>query len=257
MQLDYVSVEKRGAIAIVRFDRKQNINAFNKKLIDELTVVGSSFRDDLDTHGVVLTGPKEYFSGGADLRDKALWDLDHLSDLERRHVFYAGVRLCRIWEELPQLTVCAMERIVVGAGIALGMACDWRVLNRSGYIYVPETKIGVNLQWGALPRLVSLVGAARAKRITLMQEKMGAPMALDWGIIDEMAEDGQSEETALRMLRTVLDQTPPVTVRLMKEAINATAYPLHRASGFADADQAQLTATFAEAVKAREDFRKR
>jgi len=43
----------------------------------------------------------------------------------------------------------------------------------------------------------------------------------------------------------------------MKEAINATAYPLHRASGFADADQAQLTATFAEAVKAREDFRKR
>jgi len=59
------------------------------------------------------------------------------------------------------------------------------------------------------------------------------------------------------MLRTVLDQTPPVTVRLMKEAINATAYPLHRASGFADADQAQLTATFAEAVKAREDFRKR
>ena len=257
MKLDYVSVEKRGPIAIVRFDRKENLNAFSKKLVDELTAVGRSFQDDLETHGIVLSGPKTHFSGGADLRDREMWDLDHLSDLERRYVFYAGVRLCRLWEELPQLTVCAMERIVVGAGIALGLACDWRVLNRNAYIYVPETKIGVNLQWGALPRLVSMVGAPRAKRITLMQEKMPAQTAAEWGIIDEMAEDGQSEETALRMLRTVLDQTPPVTVRLMKEAINATAYPLHRASGFADADQAQLTANFTEAVKARQDFRRR
>ena len=104
---------------------------------------------------------------------------------------------------------------------------------------------------------MAMVGAARAKRITLMQEKMPAQMALDWGVIDAIAEDGQSEETAHDMLRTVLDQTPAVTVRLMKEAINATANPLHRASGFADADQAQLTAKFEPAVQAREDFRRR
>lgn len=256
MKLDYVSVEKTGPIAVVRFDRRENLNAFNQKLVRELTAVGRSFHDDLETHAVVLTGAANGFSAGADLRDTETWSIDNLSDLERRHTFYGGVRLCRAWEDMPQLTVCAMERLSVGAGVAMALACDWRVLNRSGYLYVPETKIGLNLQWGALPRLVTLVGPAKAKRITLMQEKMGAQQALDWGLIDAIAEDGKAVETALGIARTVLDQAPAVTVRLVKEAINATAGALHRASSFADADQSQLTGKFAAAVEARKKFRK-
>ena len=37
MQLDYVTVERRGPIALVRFDRRENLNAFNQKLVRELT----------------------------------------------------------------------------------------------------------------------------------------------------------------------------------------------------------------------------
>jgi enoyl-CoA hydratase/carnithine racemase len=39
---------------------------------------------------------------------------------------------------------------VPGAGVAIALACDWRVLARDAYVYVPEVKIGLNLQWGAL-----------------------------------------------------------------------------------------------------------
>ncbi|MGE3906685.1 MAG: enoyl-CoA hydratase/isomerase family protein [Reyranellaceae bacterium] len=254
MQLDYVTVEKTGPVAIVRFDRKGSLNAFNQKLVRELTHVALGFHDDLETHAVVLTGATNAFSAGADLRDPETWNIDAQSDLVKRHVFYGGVRLCRAWEEMPQLTVCAMERLSVGAGVAIALACDWRVLGKSAYLYVPETKIGLNLQWGALPRLVTLVGPARAKRITLMQEKMGAEQALDWGLIDAVAEDGATVNTALDMVRTVLEQAPAVTVRLVKEAINATAGALHRATSFADADQSQLTGKFAAAVEARAKF---
>jgi enoyl-CoA hydratase len=256
MKLDYVAIEKHGPLAIVRFDRRENLNAFNQKLVRELTEVARSLHDDLQTHAVVLTGASNGFSAGADLRDPETWNIEALSDLERRHTFYGGVRLCRAWEEMPQLTICAMERLSVGAGVAIALACDWRVLGRNAYLYVPETKIGLNLQWGALPRLVTLVGPAKAKRITLMQEKMGAQQALDWGLIDAIAEDGQTVDKALEMARTVLDQAPAVTVRLVKEAINATAGALHRASSFADADQSQLTGKFEAAVEARAKFRK-
>ncbi len=40
----------------------------------------------------------------------------------------------------------------------------------------------------------------------------------------------------------------------MKEAINATAGALHRATSFADADQSQLTAGFEAARTARQRF---
>jgi enoyl-CoA hydratase len=253
MQLDYVTIEKRGAAAFVRFDRKQNLNAFNEKLVIELTHVARSFHDDLTTQVVILAGAPNGFSAGFDLKATDGW-ITETDELKRRHRAYAGVRLCRAWEEMPQITIAAMERLAVGAGVALALACDWRVLGNSAYLYVPEVKIGLNLQWGALPRLITLVGPARAKRITILCEKMPASQALQWGLVDELADDGLTVDKAREMADTVLSM-PASTVRMVKQAVNATAGALHAATAFADADQSQLTAATRAAHKARETFR--
>ena len=253
MAWEYVTIDRQEPVAVVRFDRRGSLNAFNQQLVRELTEAAMTFHDDLGVHYVVLAGAVEAFSAGADLKDAASWQVEGMSDLERRRRFYSGVRLCRAWEEMPQITIAAMERMAVGAGCAIALACDWRVLGRGAFLYVPEVKIGLNLQWGALPRLVTLVGPARAKRITLMCERMDAATALQWGLIDEIADDGRTVETALAMARKTAEM-PAVTVRLMKEAINATANALHRATGFADGDQSQLTGGFEAARAARARF---
>jgi enoyl-CoA hydratase len=255
MTLDYVTIEKRGGIAIVRFDRKANLNAFNEKLVVELTEAARSFHDDLETHAVVLAGAPDAFSAGFDLKATDGWTSE-TDDLRRRHRAYGGVRLCQAWEAMPQITIAAMERMAVGAGVALGLACDWRVLGRGAYLYVPEVKIGLNLQWGALPRLITLVGPARAKRITILCEKMPAAQALDWGLVEDLADDGRTVEKALEMAEVVLSMPAP-TVRMVKQAVNATANALHAATAFADADQSQLTAAFRSAGAARDSFRKK
>jgi enoyl-CoA hydratase/carnithine racemase len=253
---EYVSIDRQPPIAVVRFDRKGSLNAFNQHLVRELTEAALTFHDDLEIHYVVLAGAAAAFSAGADLKDTASWRTESMGDLERRRRFYSGVRLCRAWEEMPQITIAAMERMAVGAGCAIALACDWRVLGRGAFLYVPEVKIGLNLQWGALPRLITLVGPARAKRITLMCERLDAATALAWGLVDELADDGRTVEAALGMARKTAEM-PAVTVRLMKEAINATANALHRATSFADGDQSQLTGGFEAARAARERFGKR
>jgi enoyl-CoA hydratase len=68
MKLDYVTIEKRGGIAVVRFDRKANLNAFNEQLVVELTHAARSLVDDLETHAVVLAGAANGFSAGFDLK---------------------------------------------------------------------------------------------------------------------------------------------------------------------------------------------
>jgi enoyl-CoA hydratase/carnithine racemase len=100
---------------------------------------------------------------------------------------------------------------------------------------------------------ITLVGPARAKRITLLCEKMDAATARAWGLVDAVAEDGKTVEVALEMARRTAEMSP-VTVRLMKEAINATAGALHRATSFADGDQSQLASGF---EAARQRFGKR
>jgi enoyl-CoA hydratase len=255
VKLDYVSIEKRVGVAIVRFDRKANLNAFNEKLVVELTHAAHSFFDDLKTHVVVLAAAPNAFSAGFDLKAVDSWPSEN-DDLKRRYRAYGGVRLCKAWESMPQITIAAIERLAVGAGVAIALACDWRVLARDAYLYVPEVKIGLNLQWGALPRLIALVGPARAKRITIMCEKMRADQALRWGLVDEVADTGQAVEKALEMAEVVLSMPQP-TVRMVKEAVNATANALHAASAFADADQSQLTASSKSARGARESFRRK
>jgi enoyl-CoA hydratase len=256
MSTSYVTIERDGPVALVRFDRKKNLNAFDSQLILELTEVARSFHNDLETRAVVLTGSKQYFSAGADLEDLASRNDPALSDLERRQIFYRGVRLCEAWETMPQITVAAMERLAVGAGVALPLACDWRVMGESAYLYVPEAKIGLNLQWGALPRLINLVGPARAKRICLLCERMNAETALNWGLIEEIAADGSAADVALTLARSAAE-IPAVAASMIKEAVNATATALNRMASYADADQSQLSAATQDARTASDRFNKK
>lgn len=251
-----VTIEKSGPVALVRFDRKGARNAFNQETILELTDVARRFQDDLETQAVVLTGTREAFSGGIDLKERASRAVTAGSDLELRQTYYRGVKLCQAWEDMPQVTVAAIEGMAVGAGVALPLALDWRVMGKGAFLYVPEVKIGINLQWGALPRLVTLVGPARAKRICILCERMGAEHALDWGLVDELADDGKVVEAAMTLAHKAAAMPAPA-VRMVKEAINATANALHRVSAYADADQSQLSTNFRSAQAESDKFVKK
>lgn len=253
MPANTVSVNRDGPFALVRFDRQGSLNAFDQDTILALTDVARTFQDDLTTQAVVLTGAADVFAAGIDLKDERMWHIDDKSDLEKREIFYRGVRLCQAWEDMPQVTVAAMEGFAIGAGCALALACDFRVLSGDAFLQVPEVKIGLNLQWGALPRLISLVGPAKAKRICLLCERMPADQALNWGLVDELAPAGQSVMHAEKLARQTLEM-PAATVRMVKEAINATSNALHKATAYADADQSQLSGAFAEAQAARAAF---
>ncbi len=253
-QLDYVTVERTGAhVALVRFDRGTKLNAFDGQLILELTEVARNLQDDLDLRAIVLTGGGAYFSSGADLQDLGARSEEGMSDAERRRVYFRGVRLCEAWEALPQVTIAAMEGPAVGAGVALPLACDWRVLAEGGYLYVPEVRVGLNLQWGALPRLVNLVGPARAKRICILCEKMAPEQALDWGLVDATAAQGRSVAVALELAERAAAM-PVVATQMIKEGVNAIAGALNRLGSFADADQSQLSASLGDAREARRRF---
>ena len=247
-----LNIEQKDSVAIVRFDRGEKLNAFNQALIRELTETAYRFEFDQTIKAIVLTGASDVFSAGMDLGDE-MWSLADANDLERRQMFYGGVRLCAAWENIPQLTIAAIEGMAIGAGVALALACDWRVAASDSFLSVPEVKVGINLQWGALPRLITLVGPARAKRICLLCERLSAAQALDWGLLDATCGSGSAVEEATVLAKQVAER-PPAAVRMVKEAVNANAYALHRATSFADADQSQLSAGFSDARQARAKF---
>jgi enoyl-CoA hydratase len=250
MASDYVSIEKRGRVAIVRFDRKDGRNALSRQLMRELMEAARSFEEDTETSAIVLTGTAEVFSVGADLKDVHGPQSRSAGLAERRLLTSAGPRLCRAWEELAPMTFVAIEGHCIGGGVALAVSCDMRICGEGAALHVPEIRRGMNMSWQSLPRLVALVGPARAKQIVILADRIPAAQALSWGMVEEVVPKGQAFARALAMAEQVAGM-PPVPVRMIKQTINVAAHALAHAVSYMDADQHALTRTsedYAEGV---------
>ena len=248
---EFVTVARDNGVAVVTFDRGDGRNALSRQAILELTETAKSFADDLETQAVILTS-KGAFTAGADLKDPAMDRRKANGLLERRHMVRIGPDLCDAWEKVEQVTICAIEKYCIGGGAALAAACDFRIMARSATMRLPEIPLGMNMSWHSVPRIVALIGPARAKRFILYGEDIGAEEAALWGLSDEVAEDGEALLVAAKWAKKTA-KLPPNAVRMTKQSVNATANALHQATTFMDLDQYVLATTsedYREAIKA-------
>ena len=115
MERRFVKVEKglgpQGRIAVVRFDRGDNINALSQEAMRELRDVPRDFEDDLLTSVVILTGSAKAFSAGFDLKDTEGRQRDQLSVGERIHRQRLGPKMCKAWHEMAPSRPSSWRRI--------------------------------------------------------------------------------------------------------------------------------------------------
>jgi enoyl-CoA hydratase len=260
---DFVTIEKglgpEGRVAVVRFDRGDGINALSPEALRQLTQAARSFEDDGDTSVVVLTGAPKAFSAGFDLKDpegrlRKSMDLGSL----RRHL-KLGLRLSRAWQEMEQITIGAIEGFCIGGGVALAVALDFRVIGRDAHLRVPEIGLGMNMSWQSIPRLLHLMGPARTKQaVILADQRISATEALEWGLVEEVADPGKAFDAAMTLAAKVAAQ-PPLSVAMTKLTVNRLAYALDDLASHMDVDQfalASLTEDHKEGVAAFLERRK-
>lgn len=239
-----VTIARSGGVAIVTLKRGDRLNPLSRQVLGELREAALALRSDISVHAVVLTGDP-VFTAGADLKDPALKTRAGAALLERRELLRAGPDACDAWEALDQVTIAAIEGFAIGGGVALAVACDFRVMGAGAYLRLPEIPLGMNMSWHAVPRLVALGGPARTKTLTLFGEKMDAPTAFAAGFVDLVARDGAALAAARKMAEKAA-ALPPVAARIAKRAISAAASALHGATSHADLDQYALTASTAD-----------
>jgi len=207
----------------------------------ELTETARTLARDTSTSAIILTG-EGAFSAGADLKDPAQAKRASAPLIERREMLKAGPDLCDAWETLEQTTICAIEGFCVGGALSLAVACDFRIVGAGVHLRLPEAPLGMNMSWRTLPRLVTLIGPARTKKLTLFGESVGAEESERWGLVDLVTPDGGTLDAA-RAWADRIAALPPVAVRMAKAGVNAAATALHRATSVMDLDQFALAAT--------------
>ena len=263
MTTAYVDIQKglgpEGRVAIVRFDRGDKANALSPEAMRQLRAAALSFEDDLDTSVIVLTGTARAFSAGFDLKDGERKLARGAGLAHERRAISIGPKMCRAWSSLEQVTIAAIEGHCIGGGVALAVALDFRVCGRSAHFRVPEVALGLNMSWGSLPRLVALMGPARAKRAVLFaDDRIASADALTWGLVEAVVDDGRALARAVEMAERIA-ALPPIPVKMTKATIDRISRAHDDPTSHMDLDQFVLTTRsddHAEGVSAFLDKRK-
>ena len=193
-----VEVNKDTKIARLVLNRTYRANALN---LDFIIDIGRAL-DDLekrdDARCVVITGAGANFSGGADVSSFAAGKIEAVMVFTE-----AGQNLSTRIETYPKPIIAAINGPAMGGGFEMVLACDIRIMSKKAQLRLPELNLGLTPGLGGTQRLIRLIGAARAKEMVLLAEPVMADKALEWGIVNFIAEADQFdtlvEETAKKL----------------------------------------------------------
>ena len=178
----HVRIAIDDGVAVVTLARPEVHNAFNERLIAELTTALRALDADPAVRVVVLAGQGKSFCAGADLtwmqRMAGYGDAENLAD--------AGA-LAAMLSTLDRLTKPTLARVhgaAYGGGVGLVACCDIAIAAEEATFALSEARLGL-IPATIGPYVVAAIGARAARRYFLTAERFGAAEALRIGLVHE------------------------------------------------------------------------
>ncbi|TQN43072.1 enoyl-CoA hydratase/enoyl-CoA hydratase [Blastococcus colisei] len=221
LQTLHLEIEEDTLTAMI--NRPRRANAVNRQLLRDLISMADWLRDRSDVGYLVLAHQGDVFSAGADLQELH----DELSDEENRRskmrsLQHLAQEMMVKLEGLEQISFAAMSGSAYGAGLAIAMTSDFRVMAENAVANLPESRLGMFLTYGATPRLVGTVGLSRAKEMIMFAEDVSAQDCLEWGIAQRVVPRDEVLP-AVRDMIARLRINDRTAIRIAKQMANASA----------------------------------
>jgi 2-(1,2-epoxy-1,2-dihydrophenyl)acetyl-CoA isomerase len=216
--------EQSGGAGRLTLNRPDSLNAWTAEFGHELKQVLEGEAADPSVRAVLITGAGRGFSSGADL--KAGFDPhpeDSRPDVRKEldevyHPIIAGVR------QLEKPVVAAVNGAAVGIGASLAFACDLILAAESAFFGLAFVNIGLMPDGGSTLFVPAAVGKARAFQMALLGERVPAPTALEWGLINQVHPDDKLMDEANALLDTMAGG-PTRSYAASKRALNNMLFP--------------------------------
>jgi enoyl-CoA hydratase/carnithine racemase len=174
--------EKTPPRATITLDRPEVLNAFDFRMLREITRACEDASWDDDIRVVVVTGNGRAFCVGADLKS---WAADYLGQPKEYWKWFGAFKdMHDKLREIGKPTVARINGIAVGGGNELQMACDLAVMVDDAFIRHVGLEHGSVPAGGATQWLPVMVGDRRAREIILMCEEIPAAKAAEWGLVN-------------------------------------------------------------------------
>jgi enoyl-CoA hydratase len=214
---EFVSLEKKGKIAIVKFNRPEKKNALSEAMRAEIIEVLDTLKIEKRIKAVIFYGGEEFFSAGFD-RDEVQAVVqgkgNYQQFIDSNHLFHQTIF------DFPKLLIAAINGYALAGAFDLAAICHLRVASKGSLFGHPE------IRFGACPLFfpyMTLVGRGKALEITLntgtRETFLTAEEAYRLNIINKIVEKGEVLNEAINLAKQIT-QSPEYVVKQLLQVNN-------------------------------------
>jgi enoyl-CoA hydratase len=216
-----VTLERRGAFAVLTLDRQEALNALSFAIIDDigerLDAVAAG-----DARALIVTGAGEKaFCAGADIKE-----LRHRGQAAQRRGAERGQAVFAKLDTLPMPSVAVINGYAFGGGLELALACTFRLATPNAKLGLPEIKLGLIPGYGGTQRLPRVVGQARALELIMTGRTVEAAEAERIGLVSAIVE-GDPVDAGIQFAETFTRYSLPALALARAAVQRALTVPLH------------------------------
>ena len=211
-------MEVENEIAVVTINRPKSLNALNSETLAELNTCLAEIEGRTDIKVVILTGSgSKSFVAGADISEMV-----NATPAEGRAMGLLAREAFGRLENMPQVTIAAVNGFALGGGCEISMACDIRVAAENTKFAQPECGLGILPGFGGTQRLARLVGKGRAKEMIFTCDMIDAQDAYRIGLANHVVPQEELLDYCKAMAGRIM-KNAPYAVSLAKQVINSGA----------------------------------
>jgi enoyl-CoA hydratase/carnithine racemase len=219
---DLVAVSREGDVVTLTMTFAPHNLVGRPLLTAVMDAVAKAHQDG--ARAIVLRSGLRHFSAGAEIE---------LFDNQGARIGEIDVCACLdALEQVPVPIIASMHGLALGGGLELALACDIIVAADSAKAGMVEVTLGLHPLMGAIQRVASRAGVARAREMALFGRRYDAATLERWNIFNRVVPEAQLEETT-RILALELAAGPTVahgaTKRLIREYMNESVVRADRA----------------------------
>ena len=194
--------------------RPEALNALNRSVIEELSGHLQVISQNKKMRALVLTGAGEKaFVAGADIKE-----MENMSAGEAEAMAIRGQSVLTFLENMPLVSIAAVNGFALGGGMELAMACDFMIASQNAKFGLPEVSLGLMPGYGGTQRLARSIGINNARMLTLTGDMITADRAREWGLVSEVVPQAELMACAEKWAKLAASRSPE-GVRRAKNSI--------------------------------------
>ncbi|MEC5424806.1 enoyl-CoA hydratase/isomerase family protein [Virgibacillus sp. C22-A2] len=222
MNFETIHLEKKNDVLWVWLNRENKVSTINLKMMKELIGLADWLREESEIKFVVFTNKGKLFSAGFDLYNfnEEIENKDEAPQFIRS-MSIIGQELMRKLENLEQISIAALRGSAYGGGVAIAMTTDFRLMADGTVFNLPETNVGLFLNWGCTPRLVKAVGALKAKEIIMLCEDITSDECSHLGLVNKVVSTEKLDNEVDQLIEKIRGKGY-YSIRMTKKLVNAS-----------------------------------